>query len=162
MTEFNKVKAITVLEVMISLIISSLVISLSYQSFQLIRQMHSTYSKKREVEESFLSFDKIFSKDFEKASLVLSDGNRKIICVLGGREIQYYFYQDYILRESGGISDTFQVVHDVEFHVFPETSMTGYPLIQKVELNSSLGDYLIPFLYQKQYSPDITLNRKLE
>lgn len=161
MIELKKIRAITVLEVMISLIISSIVISLAYQSFQIIKQINIKYSDTRSNEESFLAFDKVFAKDFQFSEAVSWKGNNVISCNLAEREILYHFNEAEIIREINGITDTFFVKNDTGFNFLPVQGISEAPLIESVEMETVIGENENQFTYIKTYSPDIIIRNKL-
>jgi prepilin-type N-terminal cleavage/methylation domain-containing protein len=104
---FKKVNGFTLLEVLIVMILTSLVISLTYTYFNAFQHYIRKTIGMGEQETAILRLETLLIKDFDKASAVLFKQDSGILVVKNNKtEIQYTISDSSAIRYFGNAADT--------------------------------------------------------
>jgi prepilin-type N-terminal cleavage/methylation domain-containing protein len=157
------VKAFTIIEVTIAMLISAIVIGITYAVFSVINQSYNSFNKKNEHMAEVLLLDKLLRKDFEHAVLIIKDTSG-IAFQSPDKSVRYKFDTAYVVR-IGQISDTFKVKTDTINASF-ENEIVNDPASSKEEnrldqldLSIVLQNEKITYHYHKIYSSVNLINR---
>jgi len=160
----NRVKAFTIIEVTITMLISAIVIGITYSVYSIVSYSYSSFNSKNENMAVVLRLDELLRKDFDRSQCIVKDTSG-ITFQAAGRLIKYKFDPDYILRIDL-ITDTFKVKPDTA-NVFFETKPineieTSAEQNQIDELNLTLTSQneKITYHYHKVYSSENLFTRK--
>jgi prepilin-type N-terminal cleavage/methylation domain-containing protein len=103
--KINKLKAFTLAEMLVVLVVASIVISMGFLVLNMVRKqvivIQKNYQKKQEVQ----FFETTFSRDFNMGSAFFNKKENRITLKNTRDSIQYTFFENYITREK----DTFQI-----------------------------------------------------
>jgi hypothetical protein len=116
-----KLKSFTIIELMMSLLISSIVISISYYAIVFFNIQFNHYKNKSATINSFLLFKKAMQNDFDKSGFIIDSPGSDIMLfdVSKNKKIsEYSFRQQYIVRNNISGTDTFNLknnVHEIEY-----------------------------------------------
>ena len=151
-----KLKAFTILEVTIAMLITGSLIAITYTSYSIIVKSYRSFESKNVDMAVLVNLDHLLKRDFEQAETIYKtqDG---VSVKKAGSFINYEFKPDYVVRVAARI-DTFKVQTEdlnVSFENLPlldvqETEeqnridRLGFTLLYKGEQ--------IPYLYHKLYS----------
>ena len=106
----RKLKAFTLMELLIGMIISSIIIGFSYSGYRII---YSQFLDHKKVKKSILetaAINSILNNDFSNAQLIwTNDENQLDVYYNDKRELHYEFQDEYILRRDNEIIDTFNI-----------------------------------------------------
>jgi type II secretory pathway component PulJ len=159
----RKIQAFTIMEVTITMLISALVIGITYTAFSIITRSYHSFDSKHQDMAVVLRLDELLQKDFNHAEIVLKDTDG-IALRDSSRTIKYRFNQDYILRV-GITVDTFKVKSDSVSTIFENNTVneTGPSQeanrLDELGLNIILQNEKIPYHYHKIYSSANLINR---
>jgi predicted Zn-dependent peptidase len=159
----RKIPAFTIMEVTITMLISAIVIGITYTAFSIITRSYHSFDSKHKDMAAVLRLDELLQKDFNRAEIVLKDTNG-IVLKDSSRIIKYRFNADYVLR-IGIMVDTFKVKSDSVSTTFENTAVneTGTDeeanRLDKLDLNITLQNEKIPYHYYKIYSSVNLINR---
>jgi type II secretory pathway pseudopilin PulG len=146
-----RLRAFTIIELIVGMIISSIVIGISFFTLILLRTQVKDYTGKSDRINSFLLFKKTISQDFRVASSVKDSLNR--IQLYGTDKnrmvLEYVCDTNKIIRYSPLSKDTFyfnSTLARIEPVAGHET------LIKWIQWNIFLNDQIIPFSVLKDYT----------
>jgi prepilin-type N-terminal cleavage/methylation domain-containing protein len=155
----TRIKAFTLLEVVVSMIIAALVITIAYTAYQIIHRSYATYQLKNTQMAMLLRLDELLQKDFSRSMLIsrTADG---LAFTDSSSVIRYTFTAGAVVRE--GISiDTFRVITQNINLQFESKTLTAFPAeepesdrIDELSFNGLYADEIIPYHYHKQYSSE--------
>lgn len=159
----GRVKGFTILEVTITMLITGIVIGITYSIYVIVIQSYASFNTKNNAITIVTSLDHALKRDFDRADTVLKDSAGVKVCI-AGNVIRYSFYPDFVLRQSTKI-DTFKVVVQNVITKFEEIPLGD--LQNSDELNRvDQFDYIlqnktdsIPYHYFKNYSSENLIQR---
>jgi prepilin-type N-terminal cleavage/methylation domain-containing protein len=159
----KKVKAFTIMEMTIAMLISAIVIGITYSAFSIISRSYAIYQTKNEGLAVLSRVDHLLAKDFAHAEMVskTSDG---VAFTSRSDSVSYMFGPDFIVRKNT-ITDTFKVQTTglgtlFESQPLNEVKTDGEQnRIDELVFFIVLKDGNIPYHYQKRYSSENLLNR---
>jgi type II secretory pathway component PulJ len=156
----KRLKAVTVIELAIALLISAIVIAIAYNSMDVFNRMYSRFLLKNDINHQLIVFDKIIKSDLQRSEVVLRKGNGISLHKSGSEWINYEWMESYILRHKRNINtDTFYVKS-----VFLQSGFNGLP---REENNSVIDEIIIAIIkesesmeaiYFKPYGADVYMN----
>lgn len=160
----KKVPGFTIIEVTIAMLLSAIVIGLTYTVFSLVTRSYQRYQTRHREMATVISLDGLLRRDFDRAELVLKDTDG-IALTSKTNLIKYRFYPDYILRK-GIATDTFRLKADSVAMTFEgkaiDDSGTGAEenRIDELDMQLTLQKEKIPYYYHKIYSSANLIKRK--
>jgi len=159
-----RIRAFTIIEVTIAMLISAIAIGITYTAFLIISHSYSTYDVKNKDMSNVLRLDELLRKDFSRALIVVKDTNG-IALRFQLSVVKYKFDTAYVVRISG-IADTFKVKVDSVKTLFENTAIneTGTDdeqnRIDLLGLSLNLHHRQINYHYHKIYSSADLIKRK--
>jgi Tfp pilus assembly protein PilE len=159
----RKLSAFTLMEVTVTMLITGLVIGITYTSYSIIVKSYRSFTTKNDDMAVLVNLDHILKRDFDRADSILKDSDG-IAIKNGSNIIKYVFKPDFIVRNSDR-SDTFKVeTQDIN------TTFENMPLVElqaTEEQNRIDGlDFTllfqtekIPYHYRKSYSSENLIER---
>ncbi len=141
--------AFTMMELVVAMLISSMVISIGFYAFSLFsQQLVKRRARSAKVSE-YLIFRRAFGRDMDLADAVTdsAEGGPLLLSV-DGQELRYSMHGTYILRDKGGLEDT--------FYLGGGTTAVGYvdslPLIRSLRFLLFLNGDSVEQGFFKQYT----------
>jgi prepilin-type N-terminal cleavage/methylation domain-containing protein len=160
----QKVQAFTLMEVTVAMLISSLVIGITYAVYTIVVGSYSAYQLKSTRLAVLIRLDELLKKDFSQADLILEDQNSWVFKSAGQR-VTYQLAPGYLVRISS-ITDTFKVSlqnRTASFETQPVTETAATEEEQRMDelqLNLVAENENITYHYHKQYSAVNLMQRK--
>lgn len=147
----GKLKAFTLLELLIGMIISSLVIAFGYGSYELIYKQFLNY---KNVKVQLIQAEQLrstWTTDMQKAKMVSFNEN-KLNLSQEDDILEYTFLDSMIIRKDKEVSDTFFVaVQNIKCDfLFPEERM----FVSKFAFTTTILQSNEPFCMEKNYSAE--------
>lgn len=137
-----KVKSFTIIELMISLLISSIVVSLSYYTFILTTQQLSHYKIKSELLNRFLLLDKTLQNDFNNSVDIKDSAGSYLLLSSDSSDsllVKYIFKNDFIVRNIDLVNDTFFLKSNLsKIDYVSDSLQIVKTLLLKIELKESI------------------------
>jgi hypothetical protein len=152
----RSVKAFTIMEVTIAMLLASVVIGLTYATYNIVSKSYSLYNVKNDKLAELVRLDELIRRDFDKAATVERTANGFEMRSLN-KLVTYGMENEFVIRKSV-VVDTFKVnVQGMS------TSFEGMNIsepfnddkqnrIDELELILFYDDKKIPYHYHKQYS----------
>lgn len=104
----TKVTGFTLLEAMVSILLSSLLVSFTFSIYQNFNQYYFIYSNQTERLNTILHFKRTFNQDWNRA-LVIKGKDKHLILTNNTTEISYHFLDSTIVRQ-GTIKTIFELI----------------------------------------------------
>lgn len=149
----TKLKGFTVMEVMITLILTGIVVSFGYLSFQMFSGYSSRISDISEKLSQTAVFDNLLKHDIVNARTVTieSGGSNIVITQNNDKIITYSIETDAVIRVQTGVEERFEVeVKSAEFMFDGQPVTSGF--IDECNFTVLYNEKPINFTYTKQYS----------
>jgi Tfp pilus assembly protein PilE len=152
----QKVKAFTILEVTITMLITGLLIAITYTSYSVIVKSYHSFTVKNEEMAVLVTLDHLLKRDFQQAEVISKDQDG-IVLTSNDKTIKYNFKSDYIVRTAAG-TDTFKVQTQEVNTVFENVPLNE---VQETEEQNRIDELAftltfknekIPYHYHKLYS----------
>ncbi|MDF2432861.1 MAG: hypothetical protein JWP44_2492 [Mucilaginibacter sp.] len=144
----QKVQAFTILEVTITMLISALLIGITYTSYSIIVKSYRSFTLKNEDMGVLISLDHILKRDFDQADVILKMPHG-LTLKSEQKIIKYTFNQGFITRESVK-TDTFKVETQLVQTSFESITVND---IQDIDEQNRLDDLSFTLLYQNEKIP---------
>ena len=152
----KRVKAFTIIEITVAMLISAIVIGITYAAFNIVNQSYRSFQHKNEDIAVLMRLDELLRNDFSKADMISKTTNG-IFIKKGSDSITYAFEPGFTVRTSS-IIDTFKVTMQglvTGFEAVPITMVnpvTEQNRIDELEYSVLFENEKIPYYYRKQYS----------
>ncbi|MGY4538162.1 type II secretory pathway component PulJ [Mucilaginibacter sp. UYNi724] len=153
-----KLAAFTILEMVITMMVSALLIGLAFTAYVIVYRSYLAFEKKNGETSIIIQLSKTLQRDFARSRRVCTrpDG----LVIYGQDSIFYEFRNDYMLRRSAR-SDTFHVeIQNLEmtFENKLLTTSSADSLVDRLFFQLLLRKDTIPFSYRKFYSSEELFN----
>jgi prepilin-type N-terminal cleavage/methylation domain-containing protein len=159
----HRLKAFTILEVTITMLIAGVLIGITYTSYSIVFKSYHSFSVKNEDMTVLITLDHLLKRDFEKADTILKDTGG-IILTKDNRLIKYEFMPDFVVRiaartdtfkvQTQELNTTFENVPIVELQATAEENR-----IDGLDFIVIFQNEKIPFHYRKLYSSENLIQR---
>jgi type II secretory pathway component PulJ len=152
----NRVKAFTIMEVTVAMILAAMVIGITYTAFNIVNQLYSAFNKKNVSMAVLTRLDELLKKDFAGADIVALTQNG-IVCKISGQAITYQLDTGFVVRTST-IIDTFKVSTQNITTLFENQPVNAVsPVaeqnrVDELQFIITFQDEKIPYHYHKDYS----------
>jgi prepilin-type N-terminal cleavage/methylation domain-containing protein len=150
----NKLNAYTLTELVVAMLISGIVVSITYTCFGLLSGQFRAFKRNAETVNQLVLLDALLTRDVNACDYLVRT-QTGIACHYAARTIAYTFGDGYVCRRDGAVTDTLAFAPsrlETEFRRLPE----GLPgnLIDRVAFRGLSGEDEHVFLYRKHYGAD--------
>jgi hypothetical protein len=153
-----KLKAFTILEVLVAMVISTLVIGGSFLAYEMTYKQYKHYEEVSSCTNEAVSFHAALEKDMENAETVRVT-DKGLECLKKGEKIDYDFSGEYVLRKLTLVTDTFHVKNDSNlFSLGSQEQKVSGALIDKVCFRIDLKGEKQEVALSKHYGADGLMN----
>lgn len=153
-----RLKAFTVIEMLVVMLISTIAIGIAYASYRIVQGQFQTYKKSSSEISDYLVLDKLITKDFLESDKVFRTSSG-FEMIFSDKKIAYEEYEGNLLRKSI-VVDTFKIQLS-ELNASLKTKSENLPnaLIDQVIITCAYKETPIQFLYSKEYGAAVWVNR---
>jgi Tfp pilus assembly protein PilE len=159
----RQIKAFTIMEITVVMLISAIVIGIAYTAFNIINQSYRSFEHKNDDMAILVRLDELLKKDFNHANTISKTTNGIVVKMITDSVI-YDFEPGFILRTST-IIDTFKLTtQDIvtNFETNPITAISPVPeqnRIDELDFSILFDNEKIPYAYHKLYSSTDLIER---
>ncbi len=152
----HRLKAFTIIEVTITMLVSAILIGITYTSYSIVSKSYRSFNVKNDDMAALETLDGLLKKDFIKAEIILKDSTG-ISFNSPGHIVKYIFAPDFIVRTSG-ITDTFKIATEKINTSFEKQPVNEVNLsdeqnrLDELDIDMIFQNEKIPYHYYKQYS----------
>ena len=158
----HKVKAFTIMEVVITMMISAILMVMICLIYLVISSSYSVFKGKNEDLNTINTLDELLKKDFREGRYISGDQNTMTVT----REkdsVTYQWDKAYVTRTNAGVVDTFKVntaEKSVSFEQHPpESTNNTLNTIDELQLDLVYKRDTLHYHYQADYSSSDLLNQ---
>ena len=144
----QKVKAFTILEVTITMLITALLIGITYTSYSIIVKSYHSFTAKNEELAVLATLDHLLKRDFEQAEAVFKNQDG-IVLLSDSKTLKYEFKPDYIIR-SGIRIDTFKMQTQDVNSMFENVPLNE---VQETEEQNRVDELSFILIFQNEKIP---------
>jgi type II secretory pathway component PulJ len=160
----RRLKAFTIMEVTIVMLIASIVIGMTYSIYMIVVRSYSAFNIKNTQMATLLRLDELLKKDFMQADIILKEQDG-IVLKSNNKQVSYIISPEQVIRTCVAI-DTFTIKEQVlttSFEAQPVTQLLDgeeQNRIDDMELTLLFENEKIIYHYHKWYSSVNLIERK--
>jgi Tfp pilus assembly protein PilW len=157
----GKIRAYTILEVLVVMVIGMIVVSISYTAFFIVNTQYKNFQSRNEKVRSVSLLNFLLTRDFSEANTITSISNG-VRCNMRDKIVEYDLVVDFVVRTESQVSDTFNIKVSNLYKTFDELEITenGH-LIETLTFESSEAGLKNHFIYTKTYGSDRLIQNEL-
>jgi len=159
----KKISAFTLLELLIGMIISSIVIGFCYTGYSIIYKQYLNYLIIKENISNTMQFNSILNTDFTTASSIIFETDKLILDFKSAPQLQYDFRQNYILRKTSDVTDTFMLS---ALNLVPkyniENDQQPFLIVNDFSFDAVILGETEHFHFAKNYSAETLVNMQMQ
>jgi type II secretory pathway pseudopilin PulG len=149
----HRLPAFTIMEITVVMLISAIVVAITFTAYGMVSRAYSTYLEKRNRMAVLIRLNELLQRDFRQAQQVLRLENT-VLFSDSGRQITYRFEPDQLIRQST-IVDSFKVkAADLICSFDNQVTSEGLEPVRIDELSFTVQNdqEKFPYHYTKHYS----------
>jgi len=152
----NRVKAFTIMEVTVAMLIAGLVIGMTYTAYSVVSRSYQSFQQKNDDIAVLLQLDHLLKRDFAQADTIFKTANG-LTFTNAKSMVNYQIDSSWIIRTSA-VTDTFKVKVSGVNTLFEEQPITNISptdepnRVDELEFQVLFQDKSIPYHYYKTYS----------
>lgn len=151
-----RIKAFTLLEVTIAMLITALAVGIMYSSYSLTTKLYAKYADRQRRQSSIAGFSSILNRDLLRCESARIINNSEVeLREPSGKLIAYRFLQDCILRSlHDSRSDTFKLAENKVQYFFAERPLHDNDFFDQMLLSARVDSIWVDFSFSKMYSSE--------
>lgn len=158
----KKIKAYTLMELIVVMIITLVVVSITYKAFDIVLGQYGRVKSHNERIHELLVLETLLTKDFNDSDHVLRVPGG-IVCSYEERNIRYDFDEQWIVRTQQTMRDTFHLATgNVEFQLLNSVADKPGAYVERLNFDAENSGVPLSFRYVKQYGADVLLGGHLD
>ncbi len=170
----TKLKALTLIDAMVGMIISAMTVAFAITGYQVIYKQFYDYKRMNKVTVDLTQFNSVFKNDFFNAFLIKKNNNgididlpvkygQEFSNALYENQISYQFNQQYVIRKLNNHPDTFFVSCTNPIAQFlNHEQMQNSGLVDELTFDVALFGKNESLHFQKQYAADLLMRTEAE
>ncbi len=159
----QKAKAFTLMELLVSMLISGIVISIIYLSYEIIYKQYEEYKKTNQKITQTLLLNTLLKTDFLQSHYILNKEKGLVFIDKENHGIGYQFEELYVLRKVNEVQDTFFIAaKEISIKFQNEKQEVPLGLIDELIFDATILDEQEHFHYQKNYGADVLMEENLQ
>lgn len=150
----KKVGGFTLLEAMVSILLSSLLVLFTFSIYRNFNQYYQIYSKQTDRLNTIINFKQTFNRDWEQALKIEGDENE--VSLINDLNSVFYEFKDSIIVRNGNSKITFALIaSDIKLERELNTSN-----ITKIALELENNKQTFLFSFSKYYGIESLVNKQ--
>lgn len=146
------IKAFTLLEMMIALVLSSIVFSISFVCYSMILKQFLNYKHSSTLIQEAGQLQTTLQTDFFNSQLIQYNDITATFIFFERPSVKYLFVKDFVLRESNNRTDTFHVLVGKPEVRYELNLLRENSLVNDLRLNLKVAEADEVFHFVKRYS----------
>lgn len=157
----KKLKAFTLIEVLVTMLLTTIIIGIIYYAYEVVQKqfIHNKTNDEGITQLSMLNY--LLEKDFNESAEVIAANNGITFLYNDLKSINYEFDEEYILRNTENVTDTFKIAVENATQLFLESLVNKGDLVDRLEMDLKYSKESLYFVYTKEYASDILLQLEL-
>ncbi|MBN1115644.1 MAG: hypothetical protein JXA77_00445 [Bacteroidales bacterium] len=134
----KKLPGFTILETLLTVLLTSIILSLSFLYFNSFQKYLHLNSKNLEYETSILRFESLLNYDLDRCVYVLLDADKEIALTIENEEIIYSLTDRYFVRKGNKSFDTLNINSgNLSVNYYPNTDLITGIKIEFDDINNT-------------------------
>lgn len=161
----ERIKAYTIMELLVGMALSSLVISSAYYSYLTISKEFNRFRNAKSTILELSELNEQLDREFDFSEKILFSNGLLTFNFVDRKTIRYEFWDTFIIRETEGIKDTFDLKLldiKIEFEGQFNDKNAVPTLIKSLDVKVQLFNNDCHLLFNKNYLPNETIEMILE
>ncbi|HET6243888.1 MAG: prepilin-type N-terminal cleavage/methylation domain-containing protein [Bacteroidetes bacterium] len=158
----KKVKAFTIIELVVVMILTSIVVGIVYSSYSIVGNQFYMY-KKTGIQNSQVALLKmLLNKDFT-TSQTIKKGNNELFFYQENNLILYGFGENFITRNSNAVKDTFAISPiNIDTRFLNQVILNNNDIVDELYFEAEIFKQQQVFQFKKQYAADVLIENESE
>jgi hypothetical protein len=153
----KRIKAYSIIELIVVMLISSIVIATAYQGYLLFFRQYLGFSERSAKIARVSLVDRLLLSDFENSFDVRKQGYC-IYCRYPSHLVRYEFFSGGIIRLQDAVRDTFFMKMQHPQVTFRNLTANEGSLVDRISFSIEREKDSINFSYEKKYGADVLMN----
>jgi prepilin-type N-terminal cleavage/methylation domain-containing protein len=159
----KKLKAFTLMELIVGLIISSVVIAMAATGFRIVDVQFMEYKKTNGRAQQWTTLEYLLQKDVSSCTRLEKLDESTFVTRYTLKDIVYRQNSGAIIRTQDKLTDTFNIgLSKMEISLFNNRGLTEKGLIQKLELEMKTSEEPQVYYITKKYSAQTMMNEETQ
>ncbi|MGE0637866.1 MAG: type II secretion system protein J [Bacteroidia bacterium] len=147
-----KIRAFTLIEVIVAMILSGIVVAFAAVAFQLVSKQFMSFKKSGERINELFVFQHQLQKDVRESELILHEALGLKFIFDDNKQATYLVYEENIIRDNGTRTDTFFVSNaEVESILIPYSNIPGAEIINYISMEFKVDKDTVYAEFNKDY-----------
>ena len=154
----QKIKAFTLMELLIGMIVSGLVVGFCMMAYFIIFKQFNTYKNTKQSISNIVLLHTVIANDFTNAKTIKSTANNNLVLSNGDNNITYRFTNKMLTRVNKETTDTFTVESKNWESVFVMgNDDEKLKIVNKFSFDATVLGEEESFTFTKRYAADVVL-----
>ena len=150
----KKIKAFSILEVTIAMLLAGITITIAFTAYSMISRSYRQYDEKNKLISLSMQLNKLLQKDLLEGEMVLQAEEGILVRGKQG-SIRYSFHPDFIVRDQYELQvDTFKIRNQDLKCFFEERESVFEGLADKITFTTFTDGKAVSQVFLKQYSSE--------
>ena len=159
----QKLPAFTLIELMITMLISSISFGIIYSGYEIVSKQYQSYKSSNEIIADALYLNVLMASDFSKARNAQKNDDGFQLIDYENKSTIYELSEEYIVRKVSFSTDTFNVpVKNISFLMNNSDVVTEPYWIDEVSFDVNINKQAQTFHYRKQYDAAFLMDNEAE
>lgn len=156
-----KLNAFTLIELMVSMLVSSIALGLIYSGYELISKQFKSYKTTNEIVAEAVYLNALIGKDFSKARNAKRNGDFVELNDYNNQLTIYEFTEEFIMRKVSFSTDTFYIpIKNLSFSILGTEIFSESSSIDEFSFDIKINKEVQVFHYKKQYDAAFLMERE--
>lgn len=152
------IKAFTLMELLVAMLISSIVISISYISYDIIYKQYFSYKENNQSITQTALINSLINRDIFEAEFMQANDKEIVLTYRNKSALYYIFDTPYLIRKTETSKDTFELdIENIHFKFQGEERQMKYSLIDEFYFEAPFLEKKEYFRYKKLYGADVLM-----
>jgi Tfp pilus assembly protein PilE len=149
----RKIPSFTIIELIVTMLISSIVIGIIYTSYLLFNRRFIHFKNKSDAQQEFFLMKRALAHDMDRAVYVKDSLHTRLVMYNKHRgsettEVVYFFSDSLVLRSYGMVTDTLcRTLGNWQFRYVDDS----LPLVNRLNIQCTLDGEAAELIFTKQY-----------
>ena len=163
MIKQTRLPAFTLIELMVTMLISSISIGIIYSGYDIVSKQFRTYKTTNETIAEALYLNSLMNSDFSKARDAKKNRDGFTLLDYENRSTVYEFSEEYIVRKVSFSTDTFHLpIKNSSYSISGKDVLEDLSWIDEVSFDVTINKEVTSFHYKKEYDAAFLIDHEDE
>lgn len=159
----KKLKAFTLIEVLVAMSLSGIVVSASYFCYNTVTRQFSSFRKANSEAMHVVLLRSLLAQDICSLPYMKANSEYEVELFSDKRKVSYSFDTDHILRTQNTLTDTFDLrTEGLQMLFEREKPQAGMGIINELSFTVQFPDTACAMHFMKEYDPGIMMKQQMQ